>query len=257
MYLGRAKSKNVPRGRDVRYELEEPLPTVSSWVVSTVYGHGLSLFSEFVGCLDCWLTLSFLGFFPPLLPWVWLSLYTAGVHREHPLFWHIFIWFLLFVYQKKKKKNIDKLYWILAPEIVSLVFALAMLGSVGLYDTLFDLIYKKHPFASLVSRSANNLVYQSNSSVSSYSISCWKSWISYMYIYIYIYDLFLYILRIYTLSSLFCIWRILMSYLSSLSSLPIYFMLLFSIPKVVRMRFGKIKQTSSREVVGHWRKKFI
>ncbi|RVX02446.1 hypothetical protein CK203_031189 [Vitis vinifera] len=26
----RAKSKNVPRGRDVRYELEEPLPTVSS-----------------------------------------------------------------------------------------------------------------------------------------------------------------------------------------------------------------------------------
>ena len=89
--LGRAKSKNVPRGRDVRYKLEEPLSTVSSWVVSTDYELGQSLFSEFVGWLECWLTLSFLGFFPPLLPWVWLSLYTAGVHREHPLFWHVLI----------------------------------------------------------------------------------------------------------------------------------------------------------------------
>lgn len=79
-------------------------------------------------------------------------------HHIVLLLWFICTW----------SSNIDKLYWILAPEIVSLVFALAMLGSVGLYDTLLDLIYKKHPFASLVSRSANNLVYQLNSSVSSY-----------------------------------------------------------------------------------------
>ena len=49
MYLGRPKSKDVQRGREVRYELEEPLSTVSSGVVSTVYGLGLSLFSELVG----------------------------------------------------------------------------------------------------------------------------------------------------------------------------------------------------------------
>ena len=98
--LGRAKSKNVPRGRDVRYELEEPLSTVSSWVVSIDYGLGLSLFSEFIGRLECWLTLSFLGFFPPLLPWVWLCLYTACVHRECPLFWRVLIFFSLCLSKK-------------------------------------------------------------------------------------------------------------------------------------------------------------
>ncbi|RVW94827.1 hypothetical protein CK203_034596 [Vitis vinifera] len=30
VYLGRVKSKNLPRGRDVRYELEETLSSVSS-----------------------------------------------------------------------------------------------------------------------------------------------------------------------------------------------------------------------------------
>ena len=49
MYLGRPKSKDVQRGREVRYELEEPLSIVSSRVVSIVYGLGLSLFSELVG----------------------------------------------------------------------------------------------------------------------------------------------------------------------------------------------------------------
>ena len=49
VYLGRPKSKDVQRGREVRYELEEPLSTVSSGVVSTVYGLGLSLFSKLVG----------------------------------------------------------------------------------------------------------------------------------------------------------------------------------------------------------------
>lgn len=73
---------------------------------------------------------------------------------------------------------------------MSLVFALAMLGSVGLYDTLLDLIYKKHPFASLVSRSANNLVYQLNSSVSSYGLVAEKVE---FHIYIYIYMTYSYI----------------------------------------------------------------
>ena len=51
VYLGRAKSKNLPRGRDVRYELEETLSSVPARVVSTIcgLGLGLSLFLEFVG----------------------------------------------------------------------------------------------------------------------------------------------------------------------------------------------------------------
>ena len=51
VYLGRAKSKNLPRGRDDKYELEETFSSVPTWMVLTIcgLGFGLSIFSEFDG----------------------------------------------------------------------------------------------------------------------------------------------------------------------------------------------------------------
>ena len=77
--------------------------SVSSWVVSTVSGFGLSLFSEFFGWWDCCLAFSSLGFFLLLWPWIWLSFYTACVRREHPLYRRVLIKFSLCL--SKKKKN--------------------------------------------------------------------------------------------------------------------------------------------------------
>ena len=74
--------------------------SVSSWVVSTVSGFGLSLFSEFFLWWDCCLAFSSLGFFLLLWPWVWLSLYTVCVRRERPLFRRVLINFSLCLSKK-------------------------------------------------------------------------------------------------------------------------------------------------------------
>ena len=47
VYLGKAKPKNIPKGRVVRPKLGEPLFQFTSRVVSLVFGFRFSLFFEF------------------------------------------------------------------------------------------------------------------------------------------------------------------------------------------------------------------